>query len=34
MFLYGGFFGPDFIMDRDVVFINFNYRLGPLGESK
>ncbi|XP_068897838.1 venom carboxylesterase-6-like isoform X2 [Tenebrio molitor] len=31
MFLYGGFFGPDFIMDRDVVFINFNYRLGPLG---
>jgi bile salt-stimulated lipase len=31
MFLYGGFYGPHYIMDRDVVFINLNYRLGPLG---
>jgi bile salt-stimulated lipase len=31
MFLYGGFYGPHYIMDKDVVFINLNYRLGPLG---
>ncbi|RZC40529.1 COesterase and/or Abhydrolase 3 domain containing protein [Asbolus verrucosus] len=31
MFLYAGFYGPDYIMDRDVVYVNLNYRLGPLG---
>ena len=25
-------FGPGYILDRDVVLITFNYRLGPLGE--
>lgn len=23
--------GPDYIMDRDVVYVSFNYRLGVLG---
>ncbi|XP_068913115.1 venom carboxylesterase-6-like [Tenebrio molitor] len=31
MFGYGGFQEPQFIQDRDVVFISLNYRLGPLG---
>jgi hypothetical protein len=25
-------FGPGYILDRDVVLVTFNYRLGPLGE--
>jgi acetylcholinesterase len=38
----GGFFfgsgnshkyGPDLLLDRDVILITFNYRLGALGES-
>lgn len=32
MFNYGGQYGPQIILDRDVVYINFNYRLGPLGK--
>ena len=24
-------FGPDYILDRDVILVTFNYRLGPLG---
>ena len=24
------FYGPDLFMDYDVVFVSFNYRLGPL----
>lgn len=26
-----GFYGPDFIVDNDVVLVTFNYRLGPWG---
>jgi hypothetical protein len=25
-------FGPGYILDRDVVLVTINYRLGPLGE--
>ena len=28
---YGSMHGPEYLLDRDVVFVNFNYRLGPLG---
>lgn len=33
-FQYGsGYYtGPEYIMDRDVIFVNFNYRLGPFGK--
>ncbi|KAJ3644894.1 hypothetical protein Zmor_022594 [Zophobas morio] len=31
MYLYGGFYGPHFLLDKNVVFVNLNYRLGPLG---
>ncbi|XP_066257357.1 venom carboxylesterase-6-like isoform X1 [Euwallacea similis] len=31
MFGRGASYGPDIIMDRPIVFVNFNYRLGPLG---
>lgn len=24
--------GPDYMMDKDVVFVSFNYRLGILGK--
>lgn len=24
-------FGPDYMLDRDVVLVTINYRLGPLG---
>lgn len=24
-------YGPGYILDRDVVFVTLNYRLGPLG---
>ncbi|KAF4524672.1 hypothetical protein B566_EDAN009516 [Ephemera danica] len=32
-FMYGGgtFWGAKFMMDRDVLFVTINYRLGPLG---
>lgn len=31
---YGGFniFGPDYFMDKDVVLVSINYRLGLLGK--
>lgn len=32
MFNSGNTYGPKFIMDRDVIFVTFNYRLGPLGK--
>lgn len=32
MFLYGGYYGPNILLDRDIVYVNFNYRLGPLGK--
>ncbi|XP_030764864.1 venom carboxylesterase-6-like isoform X2 [Sitophilus oryzae] len=31
MFGRGASYGPEIIMDRKIVFVNFNYRLGPLG---
>lgn len=31
MYFEPGFFGPKFLLDRNVVYVNFNYRLGPLG---
>lgn len=27
----GAIYGPELLLERDVVFVNFNYRLGPLG---
>lgn len=32
MFNSGGLYGPEIILDRDVVYVNLNYRLGPLGK--
>lgn len=32
MFNWGGFYRPDILLDRDIVYVNFNYRLGPLGK--
>lgn len=32
MFNYGAFQGPQILLDKDVVYVNLNYRLGPLGE--
>lgn len=26
-----GFYGPDFLVEKDVVLVTFNYRLGPWG---
>lgn len=34
MFNAGHVYGPKIIMDRDVVFVNLNYRLGPLGNKQ
>nr|AIY68319.1 putative beta-esterase [Leptinotarsa decemlineata] len=31
MFNYGALYGPQIILDRDVVYVSINYRLGPLG---
>ncbi|XP_057659861.1 venom carboxylesterase-6-like [Diorhabda carinulata] len=31
MFNLGGVFGPQIFLDQDVVYVNLNYRLGPLG---
>ncbi|RZC40528.1 COesterase and/or Abhydrolase 3 domain containing protein [Asbolus verrucosus] len=31
MYNWGAAQGPEYILDKDVVYINFNYRLGPLG---
>lgn len=31
MFGAGSSYGPNIIMDRPIVFVNLNYRLGPLG---
>lgn len=32
MFSLGGRYGPDIIMDRDIIYVTVNYRLGPLGK--
>ena len=26
------FFGPEMLMDKDIVLVTFNYRLGPFGK--
>lgn len=31
MFGQGSHYGPEIIMDRNIVFVNLNYRVGPLG---
>lgn len=31
MWNYGGVYRPDYIMDKDIIYITFNYRVGPLG---
>lgn len=31
MFNYAGFQGPEYLLDKDVVYVSVNYRLGPLG---
>ncbi|XP_044261769.1 venom carboxylesterase-6-like [Tribolium madens] len=31
MFNYAGFQGPEYLLDKDVVYVSINYRLGPLG---
>ncbi|KAJ3644895.1 hypothetical protein Zmor_022595 [Zophobas morio] len=31
MFNWGGLHGPDYLLDENVVLVNLNYRLGPLG---
>lgn len=32
-FMFGGadFYGPKFLMEREIIYVNFYYRLGPLG---
>jgi len=32
MFLYGSIYQPDYILDKDIILVTFNYRLGPLGD--
>lgn len=32
MFGSGNAYGHRYILDRDIVFVSMNYRLGPLGE--
>lgn len=34
-FIFGAMhsYGPKIIMNRDVVYVNLNYRLGPLGKN-
>lgn len=32
MFNHGALYGPDIILDRDIVYVSINYRLGPLGK--
>ncbi|XP_044261768.1 venom carboxylesterase-6-like isoform X2 [Tribolium madens] len=31
MFNWGGIQGPEYLLGKDVVYVNLNYRLGPLG---
>ncbi|XP_060833735.1 venom carboxylesterase-6-like [Rhopalosiphum padi] len=31
MFLYGSVYQPDYILDKDIILVTFNYRLGPIG---
>lgn len=32
MFNHGGLYGPEILLDKDIVYVNLNYRLGPLGK--
>lgn len=34
MFGQGANYGPGIIMDRDIIYVNLNYRVGPLGRKK
>lgn len=35
-FAYGNgnpdFYGPDYLLEKDVIVVTFNYRVGPIGE--
>lgn len=31
MFLEGSYFRPGFILDKDIILVTLNYRLGPIG---
>lgn len=26
-------YGPDYLIDKDVILVTFNYRLGPIGNT-
>jgi carboxylesterase type B len=28
----GSFYGPEHLLDKDIVLVTFNYRLGPIGK--
>jgi carboxylesterase type B len=29
----GSFYGPDYLLDKDIVLVTVNYRLGPIGKA-
>lgn len=31
MFLEGSIYRPNYILDKDIILVTFNYRLGPIG---
>lgn len=33
MFNWGGIQGPEYLLDKNLVYVNLNYRLGPLGRT-
>lgn len=32
MYGWGHEFGPEILMDRDIIWVTINYRLGPFGK--
>jgi len=30
----GNWYGPNYLLDKDVILVTFNYRLGVLGKQK
>lgn len=32
MFLEGSVYKPSFVLEKDIVLVTFNYRLGPIGK--
>lgn len=33
MFLHGDIYQPDYVLDKDIILVTFNYRLGAIGNS-